>query len=73
MADKAVMYVLSHCPTCIKAQRLFRERGIDYEERQVDDSLDYQNDVVRLSKQRTVPITVWPDGRVAIGIDGERG
>ena len=73
MANKVVMYTLATCPVCIEARQALGQRGIDFEDRVVDDRVDWQMDVVRLSNQSTVPIIVWADGRVEVGIDGERG
>ena len=73
MANKAIMYSLATCPTCVKARRVLKQRGVDFEDRVVDDRPDWAMDVVRLSNQSTAPVIVWPDGRVEIGIDGERG
>jgi len=73
MADKVIMYTLATCPVCIKARRVLEQRGVDFEDRVIDDRPDWMMDVVRLSNQSTAPIIVWPDGRVEVGIDGERG
>lgn len=73
MAGKVIMYSLATCPTCVKARRVLKQRNIDYEDRIVDDRPDWAIEVVRLSNQNTAPIIVWEDGRVEIGIDGERG
>jgi glutaredoxin 3 len=73
MAEKVIMYTLATCPTCVKARKILKQRGIDFEERVVDDRPDWAMDVIRLTNQNTVPVMVWADGRVEIGIDGERG
>jgi glutaredoxin len=66
------MYSMADCPTCERARREMREQGIAYEERLVDGNAQWQQDVVRLSLQRTVPVFV-KDGKVVIGYLGERG
>jgi glutaredoxin len=73
MADKVIMYTLATCPTCVKARRVLTQRSVDFEDRIVDDRINWQMEVIRLSNQGTVPIIVWTDGRVEVGIDGERG
>jgi glutaredoxin len=73
VADKVIMYSLATCPVCVKARRILKQRGVDFEDRVVDDRPDWAMEIVRLSNQRTAPIIVWADGRVEIGIDGERG
>jgi glutaredoxin len=66
------MYSMADCPTCERARREMREQGIKYEERLVDGNAQWQQDVLRLSLQRTVPVFV-KNGRVVIGYLGERG
>jgi glutaredoxin len=67
------MYSLATCPVCFKARRVLKQRGVAFEDRVVDDRPDWCMEIVRLSNQSTAPIILWPDGRVEIGIDGERG
>jgi glutaredoxin len=73
MADKVIMYTLATCPTCVIARHVLKQRGIDFEDRIVDDQPEWAVDVVRLSNQTSVPVIVWTDGRVEVGIDGEIG
>ncbi len=47
--------------------------GTDFEERVVDNNEEWQDEVMAISKQVTVPVLVWPDGRVEVGWKGERG
>lgn len=67
-----VMYSMTECPTCDRARRELAEQGIAYEERLVDGNAQWQQDVVRLTLQRTVPVFV-KDGKVVVGYHGERG
>ena len=73
MAEKVIMYSLATCPVCVKARRVLKQRGVDFEDRIVDDRPDWAMEVVRLSDQSTAPIILWPAGRVEVGIDGELG
>lgn len=73
MVGKVILYSLSHCPVCVKARRVLTERGIQFEERVVDGNPEYVKDVWQVSKQGTAPVILWPDGRVQVGIDGQRG
>jgi len=66
------MYSLVTCPTCARARKEMDEQGVEYEERVVDGSAERQQEVLRLTFQRTVPVFV-KDGRVVIGFHGERG
>ena len=69
---KLVMYSLATCPTCARARREMEDMGVEYEERVVDGQPSYQQEVLRLTLQRTVPVFV-KDGRVVVGFHGEHG
>jgi glutaredoxin len=68
-----IFYSLSTCPVCVKARAGLKADGILFEERVIDDSIQYQNEVETLSNQFTVPVFVHPDGRVEVGYKGEYG
>ena len=51
---------------------MLRERGVDFEEKLVDENDDLVDEIERLTGQLTVPVIVWED-RVEVGIDGEIG
>ncbi|MBI3521868.1 MAG: glutaredoxin [Chloroflexi bacterium] len=67
-----VMYSLATCPVCVNARRELAEAGTAYEDRVLDGRPDHQAEVLRLTGQRTVPVFVR-DGRVTIGLHGEKG
>lgn len=71
--DKLILFTLSTCPTCDKARTVLSERGAEFEERVLDDRADWQDEVISLSGQYTVPVQLHPDGRIEVGIDGESG
>jgi glutaredoxin len=71
--QKLILYTLSTCPTCQKARAGLKAEGIEFEERVIDDSVELQNEVEALSHQFTVPVLVYPDGRVEVGYKGEYG
>ncbi|HLO04229.1 MAG TPA: glutaredoxin family protein [Symbiobacteriaceae bacterium] len=68
-----ILYTLSTCPTCQKAREGLKAEGIQFEERVIDDSVQFQSEVEQLSNQFTVPVLVHPDGRVEVGYKGEYG
>jgi glutaredoxin len=68
--DKAILYTLRGCPTCEKAKRGLHERGVQFEERMVDDNPAWWKEAVALAV--TVPILVQDD-RVEVGWEGEAG
>ena len=73
MVGKVTLYSLESCPVCVKARRVLKERGIEFEDRVVDGRPDYIKDVWQASKQGTAPVILWPDGRIEVGIDGQHG
>ena len=66
------MYSMRDCPTCERARQELRAEGTPFEERLVDGNATNQQEVLRLTLQRTVPVFV-KDGRVVVGFHGERG
>jgi glutaredoxin len=70
VVDKAILYTLRGCPTCEKARRGLSQRGVQFEERLVDDNPAWWKEAVALAA--TVPILVWND-RVEVGWEGEAG
>ncbi|MCL4543247.1 MAG: glutaredoxin [Chloroflexi bacterium] len=68
-----IVYTLSDCPVSQRAVRHLRQHDIPFVERQVDDDEMWQDEVVRLTHQNTVPVFVRPDGCVEVGFEGEKG
>lgn len=66
------MYSLSTCPTCKRAREELAQQGVTYEERVVDKDPRWQQEVLRLTLQRTVPVFVKGD-KVVVGLHGEKG
>ena len=67
-----VMYSMADCPTCERARQEMNAAGTAYEERLVDGNAEHQQEVMRLTFQRTVPVFV-KGSRVVVGFHGERG
>ena len=68
--ERAILYTLRSCPTCDKAKRGLSQRGVEFEERLVDDNPAWWKEAVALAA--TVPILV-SGGRVEVGWQGEAG
>ncbi len=66
-----IVYTLSSCPTCEDLRTEWTRRGIQFEERRVDESQEWLDKA--LTYDDTVPIIVYDDGRVEIGFEGEIG
>ena len=70
---KTIIYTLSTCDVCAHAKEVMTGQGVEFEERLLDDREDWQNEVIALTNQYSVPVIVHGDGRVEIGINGELG
>ena len=66
------MYSLATCPTCVAAREEMDAAGTIYEDRMLDQDPAHQAAVLRLTRQRTVPVFVKGD-QVVIGFHGEKG
>ena len=71
MADIPVVYTLTVCPACDQLRSTWRREGIEYEERRVDQSQDTLDEALLYGD--SVPIILYPDGRVEIGFQGSVG
>jgi glutaredoxin len=71
MADIPIVYTLTVCPACDMLRNAWRRQGIKYEERRVDQSQETLEEALLYAD--TVPIIIYPDGRVEIGFEGHTG
>ncbi len=71
MADIPVVYTLTVCPACDHLRASWGRQGIQYEERRVDQSQDTLDEALLYGD--SVPIILYPDGRVEIGFQGSVG
>ena len=71
MADVPIVYTLTVCPACDTLRAEWGKLGIEYDERRVDQSQDTLEEALDFGE--SVPIIVYPDGRVVEGFDGEIG
>jgi glutaredoxin len=66
-----IVYTLKNCEVSDKAVTALRGRGVDIEERRVDENAGWWEEALDLAF--AVPIIVWEDGRVETGWEGEHG
>ena len=66
-----IVYTLRNCEVSDKATAALRERGMEFEERRVDENAGWWEEALDLAL--AVPIIIWEDGRVEVGWDGEHG
>ncbi|RKZ89242.1 MAG: glutaredoxin 3 [Gammaproteobacteria bacterium] len=52
---KVEVYSSAHCPFCVMAKRLLDRKGVSYEEIRVDLDPDKRQEMMKKSRQRTVP------------------
>ncbi len=53
---KVVMYCTEICPFCVMAERLLLKKGVkDLEKRRVDLDPDLREEMMRITRRRTVP------------------
>lgn len=71
LSDVPIVYTLTVCPACDGLREAWTRDGVQYEERRVDQSQDTLDEA--LDYADTVPIIVFPDGRVEVGFDGRTG
>ncbi len=65
-----IMYTLRTCPTCERARKDLTADGVDFEERVIDDNVEWFDEASQLGL--TVPILVRGDA-VEVGWKGESG
>ena len=65
-----IMYTLRTCPTCERARKDLTADGVDFEERVIDDNVEWFDEASQLGL--TVPILVRGD-TVEVGWKGESG
>ncbi|MGH2499045.1 MAG: glutaredoxin family protein [Candidatus Limnocylindria bacterium] len=70
--DVLVMYSLATCPVCVAAREELTAQGVAYEERLLDGNPSHQAEVLRLTRQRTVPVFVKGE-TITVGFYGEEG
>ncbi len=66
-----IVYTISSCPASKQLMQDLRDKGITFEERQVDMSQAWLDEAVKHGD--TVPLAVYPDGRVEVGYPGMIG
>lgn len=69
--NKTVIYTISTCPACIQLKKDLTDKGIKFEERQVNSSQAYLDEA--LTYGDIVPMIVHKDGRIEINPTGKVG
>ncbi|BFM13133.1 glutaredoxin 3 [Simiduia litorea] len=58
MAVPVVVYSTTICPYCVRAKQLLKQKGVEYEDINLDKRPELRNDVMKRSGRRTVP-QIW--------------
>jgi glutaredoxin len=66
-----IVYTLRNCEVSEKAVAALTERGVDFEERRVDENADWWEEALNYSL--AVPVIIWGEGDVELGWEGEHG
>lgn len=66
-----IVYTLRNCDVSEKAVKALRERGVEFEERRVDEETGWWEEALKYSM--AVPVILWDNGEVEIGWEGEHG
>jgi glutaredoxin len=69
-APRIVLYSATWCGACRKAKRFLDQRGVEYEERDVDDPR-FAEELVQKTGERGIPVLVV-EGRVVSGFNAAR-
>jgi glutaredoxin 3 len=67
---KVKIYSTKFCPHCIEAKAYLKEKGVDFEEIKVDEDQDAAQEMIKKSKQMSVPVIEIND-KIIIGFDKE--
>lgn len=70
MADVTI-YRTNYCPYCDRAERLFDDLGVDYDEVDVTNDQETRQELVERTGQKTVP-QIFIDGENIGGYDSAR-
>ena len=65
---KAVVWSKPACPFCVKAQNLLKNKGIEYEEKNIAEGYNIQDLLELVPNAKTMP-QIWLDGEHLGGYD----
>ncbi len=68
MSEKVVMYSTRFCPFCVRAKSLLTSKGVKYTDIAVDRDMEKRKEMMKKSKQFTVP-QIWIGDKHVGGCD----
>jgi alkyl hydroperoxide reductase subunit F len=72
MSHSVVLYSLAGCPHCRKVKAFFAEKQVAYTNHDVGEDDAAANEMIRISGQRGVPVTIIDGEHIVIGDDIEK-
>ena len=63
------VYSIHECPWCDKVKKYLKSKGVDFEERNVEDNEDYAKECVKISGDLTVPVVTEDGKNFVLGFD----
>ena len=70
-AKQVIIYSADWCAFCHAAKDYLKQKGVPYEERNVEQKMEYANESVQKSGQMGIPV-LDIDGKIIIGFDRPR-
>jgi len=67
---RVIIYTTSWCPFCEAAKNYLKEKGVPYEEKNVEIDLNAREEMIQKSGQLGVPV-IDIEGRIIIGFSPE--
>lgn len=67
---RVIIYTTSWCPFCELTKEFLKERGIEYEEKNVENDLQAREEMIQKSGQLGVPV-IDIEGKIIIGYSPE--
>ena len=68
MPKQVKIYTTPTCPQCRAAKKYFKDKGVEYEERDVASDARARVEMLGIAQTRSVPVIVI-DGEVFVGFD----
>jgi len=68
MSDKVIVYSTSTCPWCARVKSFLKEKGIGFEDINVDEDKKAAKEMIKISGQMGVPVIVIGK-EVIVGFD----
>lgn len=72
MSHTVILYSLEGCPHCKRVKEFFAKEGISYTNHDVGENPADADEMIKISGQRGVPVTIIDGEHIIVGDDIER-